>query len=94
MQNFYCDCANVRLNLVAQKNFLKDKALTLRAALLDALQRNCLNEYGDMGYYKIQQNNRYSTHKLQFTVIYRFNVTPSKYRGTGAGKDTQQRMKN
>ena len=94
MQNFYCDCSNVRLNLVAQKSFLKDNALTLRLAVLDALQRNRLNEYGDMGYYKIQQNNVYSTHKLQFTVIYRLNATRSKYKGTGAGKDAQQRMKN
>ena len=91
--NFYDDYDNVRLNLVAQKSFLKDKALTLRVAVLDALQRNHMNEYGDMGYYKIQQNNRYSTHKLQFTVIYRLNATRSKYKGTGAGKDAQQRMK-
>ena len=92
--NFYDDYDNVRLNLIVQKSFLKDKALTLRVALLDALQRNHMNEYGDMGYYQIQQNNRYSTHKLQFTVIYRLNATRSKYKGTGAGKDAQQRMKN
>jgi hypothetical protein len=92
--NFYDDYDNMRLNLVVQKTFLKDKALTLRAAVLDVLQRNHMNEYGDMGYYKIQQNNRYSTHKLQFTVIYRLNATRSKYKGTGAGKDAQQRMKN
>ena len=92
--NFYDDYDNMRLNLVVQKTFLKDKALTLRAAVLDALQRNHMNEYGDMGYYKIQQNNRYSTHKLQFTVIYRLNATRSKYKGTGAGKEAQQRMKN
>ena len=92
--NFYDDYDNMRLNLVVQKTFLKDKALTLRAAVLDVLQRNHMNEYGDMGYYKIQQNNRYSTHKLQFTVIYRLNATRSKYKGTGAGKEAQQRMKN
>ena len=92
--NFYDDYDNMRLNLIAQKTFLKDKALTLRAAVLDALQRNHMNEYGDMGYYKIQQNNRYSTNKFQFTVIYRLNATRSKYKGTGAGKDAQQRMKN
>ena len=92
--NFYDDYDNMRLNLIVQKSFLKDKALTLRIAVLDALQRNHMNEYGDMGYYKIQQNNRYSTHKLQFTVIYRLNATRSKYKGTGAGKDAQQRMKN
>ena len=92
--NFYDDYDNMRLNLVVQKTFLKDKALTLRVAVLDVLQRNHMNEYGDMGYYKIQQNNRYSTHKLQFTVIYRLNATRSKYKGTGAGKEAQQRMKN
>ena len=92
--NFYDDYDNMRLNLVVQKSFLKDKALTLRVAVLDALQRNHMNEYGDMGYYKIQQNNRYSTYKLQFTVIYRLNATRSNYKGTGAGKDAQQRMKN
>ena len=92
--NFYDDYDNMRLNLVVQKTFLKDKALTLRAAVLDVLQRNHMNEYGDMGYYKIQQNNRYSTHKLQFTIIYRLNATRSKYKGTGAGKEAQQRMKN
>ena len=92
--NFYDDYDNMRLNLVVQKSFLKDKALTLRMAVLDALQRNHMNEYGDMGYYKIQQNNRYSTHKLQLTVIYRLNATRSKYKGTGAGKDAQQRMRN
>ncbi|MBR5169635.1 MAG: TonB-dependent receptor family protein [Muribaculaceae bacterium] len=92
--NFYDDYDNMRLNLIVQKSFLKDNALTLRAAVLDVLQRNHMNEYGDMGYYKIQQNNRYSTHKLQFTVIYRFNGTRSKYKGTGAGKDAQQRMRN
>jgi hypothetical protein len=92
--NFYDDYDNMRLNLVAQKSFLKDKALTLRVAVLDALQRNHMNEYGDMGNYKIQQNNRYSTHKLQLTLIYRLNATRSKYKGTGAGKDAQQRMRN
>lgn len=92
--NFYDDYDNMRLNLIVQKSLLKDKALTLRVAVLDALQRNHMNEYGDMGYYKIQQNNCYSIHKLQFTVIYRLNATRSKYKGTGAGKDTQQRMRN
>ncbi|MBO4814233.1 MAG: TonB-dependent receptor family protein [Muribaculaceae bacterium] len=94
MQNFYCDCDNIRLGFVVQKSFLKDNALTLRASVLDVLQRNRLNEFADMGYYQIQQNNRYSTHKFSISVNYRFNATRSKYKGTGAGKDAQQRMKN
>ena len=94
MQNFYNDYDNIRLGVVAQKSFFSDKSLILRLAVLDILQRNHMNEYADMGYYQIQQNNRYSTHKLQFSVIYRFNTTSSKYKGTGAGKDAQTRMKN
>ena len=91
--NFYNDCDNIRLGLVAQKSLLADKSLILRLAVVDVLQRNRMNEFADMGYYKIQQNNRFSTHKLNFTVIYRLNATRSKYKGTGAGKDTQERMK-
>ncbi|MBR5086057.1 MAG: TonB-dependent receptor family protein [Muribaculaceae bacterium] len=94
MQNFYCDCDNIKLGFVAQKSFLKDNALTIKASVLDVLQRNHFNEYADMGYYQIQQNNRYSTHKFVLSLNYRFNTTRSKYKGTGAGKDAQQRMKN
>ena len=90
---FYNDTYNLRLNLVAQKSLLKDKSLTLRAAVLDCFQRNRMNEFSDCGYNQIQQNNRFSTHKLMFTVIYRLNATRSKYKGTGAGKETQARMR-
>ena len=93
IQNFYNDYDKLRLDFVVQKSFLKDKALTVRAAVTDVLQRNQMNEDGDMGFYHIKQCNRYSTHKFHLSMIYRFNVTPSKYRGTGAGKDVQQRMK-
>ena len=91
--NFYNDYDNCRLGFVVQKSFFSDKSLTLRVAVIDVLQRNRQNEYADMGYYQIQQNNRFSTHKLNFSVIYRFNTTRSKYKGTGAGQEAQERMK-
>ena len=90
--NFYDDTYNLRLNLVVQKNLLKDNSLTLRAAVLDCFQRNRMNEYSDCGYNQIQQNNRFSTHKLMISLIYRLNATRSKYKGTGAGRDVQARM--
>ena len=31
-------------------------------------------------------------YKLMLSLIYRFNATRSKYKGTGAGKDAQARM--
>jgi len=89
---FYNDTYNLRLNLVAQKSLLRDNSLTLRAAVLDCFQRNRMNEFSDCGYNQIQQNNRFSTHKLMFSLIYRLNATRSKYKGTGAGRETQARM--
>ena len=89
---FYNNTYNLRLGLVAQKSLLKDNSLTLRAAVLDCLQRNRMNEFSDCGYNQIQQNNRFSTHKLMLSLIYRLNATRSKYKGTGAGKDAQARM--
>ena len=86
------DTYNLRLNLVAQKSLLKDNSLTIRAAVLDCFQRNRVNEFSDCGYNQIQQNNRFSTHKLMLSLIYRLNATRSKYKGTGAGRDVQARM--
>ena len=60
--------------------------------VLDCFQRNRMNEFSDCGYNQIQQNNRFSTHKLMLSLIYRLNATRSKYKGTGAGKDAQARM--
>ena len=90
--NFYNDTYNLRLGLVAQKSLLKDRSLTLRCAVLDCLQRNRVNESGDLGYNLFRQTNRYSTHKLLTTLIYRLNATRSKYKGTGAGKAVIERM--
>ncbi len=90
--NFYNDTYNLRLNLVVQKSLLRNNSLTLRAAVLDCFQRNRMNEFSDCGYNQIQQNNRFSTHKLMFSLIYRLNATRSKYKGTGAGREVQARM--
>lgn len=89
---FYNDTYNLRLGLVAQKSLLRDNSLTLRAAVLDCFQRNRMNEFSDCGYNQIQQNNRFSTHKLMLSLIYRLNATRSKYKGTGAGREVQARM--
>ena len=90
--NFYNDTYNLRLGLVAQKSLLKDRSLALRCAILDCLQHNRVNESGDLGYNQFRQTNRYSTHKLYLTLSYRLNATRSKYKGTGAGKETQERI--
>ena len=90
--NFYNDTYNLRLGLVAQKSLLKNNALTIRCAVLDCLQRNRVNESGDLGYNQFRQCNRFSTHKLFLSLVYRLNATRSKYKGTGAGKAVIERM--
>ena len=90
--NFYNDTYNLRLGLVAQKSLLKNNALTIRCAILDCLQRNRVNESGDLGYNQFRQCNRFSTHKLFLSLVYRLNATRSKYKGTGAGKAVIERM--
>ena len=90
--NFYNDTYNLRLGLVAQKSLLKERSLTLRCAVLDCLQRNRVNESGDLGYNQFRQCNRFSTHKLFLSLVYRLNATRSKYKGTGAGKAVIERM--
>ena len=90
--NFYNDTYNLRLGLVAQKSLLKDNALTIRCAILDCLQRNRVNESGDLGYNQFRLCNRFSTHKLFLSFVYRLNATRSKYKGTGAGKAVIERM--
>ena len=90
--NFYNDTYNLRLGIVAQKSLLKNNALTIRCAVLDCLQRNRVNESGDLGYNQFRQCNRFSTHKLFLPLVYRLNATRSKYKGTGAGKAVIERM--
>ena len=90
--NFYNDTYNLRLGLVAQKSLLKNNALTIRCAVLDCLQRNRVNESGDLGYNQFRQCNRFSTHKFFLSLVYRLNATRSKYKGTGAGKAVIERM--
>lgn len=89
---FYNDTNSLRLGFYAQKSFLKDRSLIARVGVIDCLQRYHVNEVGDLGYNQFRQTNRYSSHKLVTTLIYRFNATRSKYKGTGAGKDVQARM--
>jgi hypothetical protein len=89
---FYNDTYSLRLGLFVQKSFLKDRSLVARVGVLDCLQRHHVNEVCDLGYNWFKQTNRYSTHKLVTTLIYRFNATRSKYKGTGAGKDVQARI--
>lgn len=82
----------VNLELAAQKCWLKDDALCLRATVSDVLQRSRQLIVMDCGYYQLHQNAIYNRHRFDLTLTYSFNAAQSKYRGTGAGKEAQQRM--
>ena len=42
----------------------------------------------------MRQTNVMDTQRVKLSLIYRFNAAQSKYKGTGAGKETASRMKN
>lgn len=85
---------NVYFNLTAavQKTLLKDGSLVLRleGADLAGLAHNDIAT--DFGNYMIRQTNIMNTKRIKFSVRYSFNTAQSKYKGTGAGKDSRDRM--
>lgn len=98
-QNFERVATSSVFNAYLQKNFTfrssqnaSGNMLTLRLGVTDIFQGWKAEDYGDMGFYKILQCNRRNRHNLTFSPLYRFNAAKSKYKGTGAGKETQQRV--
>lgn len=80
------------LSFVVQKCWLKNDALCLRASLYDALQRTSQKVEMDCGYYLLNQHSINNRQRLDVSLRYTFNAQPSKYKGTGAGKDAASRM--
>ena len=87
MTNVYCD-----LSAAIQKTLLKDGSLVLRLEGADLLGLACFNVDSDFGNHKITQSNAFDTQRIKFSIRYNFNTAQSKYKGTGAGKDTRDRM--
>ena len=92
VMNFRMLNNSINLNLVLQKSWLKNDALTLRATLGDILQRSKQKVEMDCGYYTLHQHSINNRHRLALSLRYTFNATQSKYKGTGAGKDAAGRM--
>lgn len=83
---------SANVSVVVQKCWLKNDALCLRASMGDIFQKGQQKIAMDCGYYYLTQQDDSRNHKLNVTLRYTFNATPSKYKGTGAGKDAQSRM--
>ena len=91
-ENIYL--TNVYCNVTAaiQKSLLKDGSLVLRLEGNDLAGMGHNDVATDFGNYKVWQTNIYDTQRVKFSVRYMFNTAKSKYKGTGAGQDTKDRM--
>ena len=87
IKNWYCD-----LNAAIQKTMLKDGSLVLRLEGADLFGLAHYDADSDFGSHTIMQTNLMDTQKVKLSVRYNFNTAQSKYRGTGAGSDSKNRM--
>lgn len=78
-------------DLSIYKSFLKD-CLTFQLYVNDVFGTNDSHVIGKYGKLKETIFDEYSTSKISLTVRYKFNVTRSKYKGTGAGLSQKNRM--
>ena len=88
LTNHYFD-----LTAAVQKTLLKDGSLVLRLEGRDLTYGGHNNVFTDLGHYRVTQTVLMDTQRLVLSIRYRFNTTPSKYKGTGAGQDAKDRMK-
>ena len=87
MKNWYFD-----LSTAVQKSLLNDGSLVLRLEGTDLLGTAHFDPYSDFGSHTIMQTNRMDTQRVKFSLRYNFNTAQSKYRGSGAGSDSRERM--
>ena len=90
-QNAWFDCTNPMLSLSVSKDFLK-RRLNIKLTGNDLFNGgiNRVMLYSNrMMFHKFEDNDSRS---VQLSLRYRFNVTPSKYKGTGAGNAEKNRL--
>lgn len=90
-ENHYIYKPMFNTDLSIYKGFLKD-SLTLQLYISDVFGTNDSHIIGKYGKLKETVFDEFSTSKISLTVRYKFNVTRSKYKGTGAGDSQKNRM--
>lgn len=90
-ENHYIYKPMFNTDLSIYKGFLKD-CLTLQLYISDVFGTNDSHVIGKYGKLKETIFDEFSTSKISLTVRYKFNVTRSKYKGTGAGDSQKNRM--
>ena len=90
-QNVWFDSTNSMLSLSVSKDFFKRRLnvkLTGNDLFNGGINRFTLY-FNNMIFKKMEDNDSRS---IQLSLRYRFNVTPSKYKGTGAGNAEKNRL--
>lgn len=90
-ENHYIYKPMFNTDLSIYKSFLKD-CLTFQLYVNDVFGTNDSHTIGKYGKLKETIFDEFSTSKISLTVRYKFNVTRSKYKGTGAGDSQKNRM--
>ena len=90
-ENHYIYKPMFNIDLSIYKGFMKD-CLTLQLYVSDVFGTNDSHIIGKYGKLKETIFDEFSTSKISLTVRYKFNVTRSKYKGTGAGDSQKNRM--
>ena len=90
-ENHYIYKPMFNTDLSIYKGFLKD-CLTFQLYVNDVFGTNDSHIIGKYGKLKETIFDEFSTSKISLTVSYKFNVTRSKYKGTGAGQSQKDRM--
>jgi len=87
------------LTVALQKSFLKDDALSLRLAFSDIFHTAYHNVRIDLGNYVLTQSHIlgqgrdvYDLQRISLSARYKFNAAKSKYKGSGAGNSSRERM--
>jgi hypothetical protein len=91
-QNIYLTNVYCNISAAIQKTLLKDGSLVLRLEGNDLAGLGHNDIATDFGDYKVWQTNIMNTQLVKFSIRYVFNAAQSKYRGTGAGQDSKNRM--
>ena len=90
--NFRMTTPMYSLGFVVQKCWLKNDALCLRVSVADVLKRSIQDVYSISEVFIYKEHPFRNNHRLNVSLRYTFNASKSRYKGTGAGKDAQNRM--
>ena len=89
--NIWVDCTNPMLSLSVSKDFFQHR-LNVKLSGNDLINGgiNHVTLYSNRMMFQKREDN--DSRCIQFSLRYRFNATPSKYKGTGAGNAEKTRL--